>query len=96
VIVRVDLPMWVAREPGAVNAVHALVLSQCNIQGRRRYPYVLTRADELAYVSSIEKGQLDELIRVAMLRNQTQPEASNKLQTKDLARGVRRKYRLGA
>ena len=96
VIVRIDIPMWVARDKEAVAALHALVVTQCAIQGRKHYPYALTRADELAYVSSIEKSQLDEMIRVEMIRNQLEPEASNKLQTKGLARGDKRQHRLGA
>lgn len=95
VIVRIDVPMWVARDKAVVAALHALIVTQCAIQGRRHYPYALTRADELAYVSSVEKSQLDEMIRVEMLRNQLSPEASNKLQTKGLARADRRRHRLG-
>ncbi len=93
-IVRVDIPMWVARDRAAVDALHALLLAQCAIQGRKHYPYALTRADELAYVSSIEKSQLDELIRVTMLERQLEPESSNKLQSKSLARGDKQKHRL--
>ncbi len=95
VIVRIDIPMWVARDKVAVGALHSLIVAQCSIQGRKHYPYALTRADELAYVSSVEKSQLDTMIRVEMLRNQLQPEASNKLQTKGLARGEKRQHRLG-
>jgi hypothetical protein len=95
-IARIDIPMWVARDKEAVAALHALIIAQCSIQGRKHYPYALTRADELAYVSSIEKSQLDEMIRVEMMRNQLEPEASNKLQTKGLARGDKRQHRLGA
>lgn len=94
VIARVELPVWVTQQPGAVDRVHAALLAQCGIQGRRRFPYALTRADELAYVSSVEKAQLDELIRVEMLKNQTQPDSSNKLQTKGLARAHRTHHRL--
>lgn len=94
IIARIDIPMWVGRDPAAIDAVHALVLAQCGIQGRKRYPYALTRADEMAYVSSVEKAHLEEMIRVQMIANQLEPEESNKLQTKDLARGVRRKHRL--
>src|SRR5690606_34591184 len=65
-IARIDLPMWVGRSKAAVNALHALIVAQCSIQGRKRYPYALTRADELAYVSGIEKSQLDEMIRVEL------------------------------
>lgn len=95
VIVRIDVPMWVARDKNVVAAIQSMVVAQCGIQGRRSYPYVITRADELAYVSSMEKSQLDEMIRVEMFRNQLAPEASNKLQTKGLARSSKRQHRLG-
>lgn len=94
-IVRIDLPMWVARDKEVVAALQALIVSQCAIQGRRHYPYALTRADELAYISGAEKSQLDEMIRVEMFRHELSPEASNKLQTKGLARADRRRHRLG-
>jgi hypothetical protein len=93
-IVRIEVPLWVARDQAAIDALHALLVTQCAIQGRKHYPYALTRADELAYVSSAEKGELDSLIRIEMLKNQMQPETSNKLQTKGLARGSRRQHRL--
>jgi hypothetical protein len=93
-IARIDVPMWVAREPAAVDALHALLLQQCAIQGRKRYPYALTRADELAVVSGHERAQVDQLIRIAMLENGLTPEESEKLQTKGLARGERRQHRI--
>src|SRR5664279_2368588 len=95
-IARIDIPMWVARDKEAVGALHALIVAQCLIQGRKHYPYALTRADELAYVSSVEKSQLDEMIRIEMFKNQLEPEASNKLQSKGLARSEKRQHRLGA
>ena len=94
VIARIDVPMSVARQPAAVNFLHGALLAQCAIQGRKRYPYVLTRADELAYVSGQDRGQLDALIRVAMREHDLSPEQSNKLQTKGLARGERRQHRV--
>ena len=93
-IIRVDIPIWVARDKQAVSALHALILAQCAIQGRKQYPYALTRADELAYVSSIEKQQLEELIRINMLSQDLEPESSSKLQSKSLARGDRTVHRL--
>ncbi|MFP4322518.1 MAG: DNA double-strand break repair nuclease NurA, partial [Anaerolineales bacterium] len=45
-IARIEVPMWVVEAPGAVDEVHGLVLSQCQLTGR--YPYALTRAYELA------------------------------------------------
>ena len=93
-IARVDVPMNAARNPAHVNFLHGLLLAQCAIQGRKRYPYALTRADELAYVNGQDRAQLDELIRIAMLQNDLAAEQSNKLQTKGLARGERRQHRL--
>lgn len=96
-IARVDVPMWVARDKRAVDALHSMLLAQCAIQGRRGYPYALTRADELAYVSGADKRQLDELIRINLRDMGIQPgEASGKMETKDLARGdLRQEFRLG-
>lgn len=94
VLARIDVPMWIAREPVAINSLHALLLHQCSIQGRKPYPYALTRADELAVVNTVERDQLNHLINIELLRNELQPEASNKLQTKGLARGERRQHRL--
>lgn len=93
-IARIDVPLWVAKDKRAVADIHALVLAQCAIQGRRHYPYALTRADELAYVSSVEKGHLDEMIRLSMRNAELEPEISNKLQTKGLARSHKRQHRL--
>jgi NurA domain len=94
VIARVDVPMWVAHEPHAVNAIHALLVYQSQIVGGSPYPYALTRADELARVSMKEKSQLDQLIDVEMLRNGIMPEKSMKLEMKALARGNRRQHKL--
>lgn len=95
-IARVDMPMWIARRPGLVDTLHGALVAQCAIQGRKHYPYVLTRADELAYVGGQDRAQLEQLIRVAMRRHRLSPEASQKLQTKGLARGQRRQHRLRA
>ncbi len=97
VIARVDVPMWVARDKAAINTIHGLLLAQCAIQGRRAYPYALTRADELAVIGGGEKRQLDELIRVVMRDRGLEPaRESNKMESKDLARGMQRQeFRLG-
>ncbi len=95
-IARVDMPMWIARRPDLVSIIHGALVAQCAIQGRKHYPYVLTRADELAYVGGQDRAQLEQLIRVAMRRHRLSPEASHKLQTKGLARGQRRQHRLRA
>lgn len=93
-IARVDVPLWVARDEGAVDDLHAILVHQCQIQGRKHYPYALTRADELAYVSGAEKRQLEHLINIELRRNQIEPSTSSKLQSKDLARSFRQQFKL--
>jgi hypothetical protein len=67
-IARVDIPMWVAQEAGAVDAVHALVYDQCQVLGG--YPYVLARADELAVISRQDQAELDNWIALVMQRHE--------------------------
>lgn len=61
-VARVDIPMWVARDPLAVDLLHALLVHQCSMQGRNPYPYALTRADELAVITGRDKIKLEEMI----------------------------------
>ncbi|MBZ0304268.1 MAG: DNA double-strand break repair nuclease NurA, partial [Anaerolineae bacterium] len=65
-IVRVDVPVWVARHKQAVDELHALLLAQCRVQGRNPYPYVLTRAHELAVVSKDDQRKLEEMIKTQL------------------------------
>lgn len=67
-VVRVDIPVWVARDKNKVDALHALILHQCKLQGRNPYPYALTRADELAWVGGKDKRKLQELIHTQVRR----------------------------
>lgn len=69
-IVRVDVPVWVARNKQSVDELHSLLLEQCRMQGRNPYPYALTRAHELATVSRDDERKLEELIK-AQLRQTT-------------------------
>lgn len=84
-IIRLEIPMWVAQSSRAIEEVHSLVLSQCNLTGR--YPYALTRADELAVVKNTERRQLGNMIELELLKNQQEFEKSPKAIGKDLARG---------
>jgi hypothetical protein len=79
-LARVEMPMWVARDPALVAVVHALIHDQCQIMWR--YPYALTRADELAVVRAHEKSQLNEMIEIELRRNEQQVEHSEKLASK--------------
>lgn len=94
-IARVDVPMWVARNKEAIDELHAMILSQCTMQGRNPYPYALTRADELAYVSARDKNKLEEMINMQLRQNGVNPTLYNsKLRGKELARSDRRPYEI--
>ena len=90
-LVRVEIPMWVARSQAMVDAVHALVYAQCQITDR--FPYALTRADEIAVVPSFDKRALDEMIAVELFRHEQPVEMSKKLSTKGMARHGRDQHR---
>lgn len=94
-IARVDIPMWVAQDEAAVNDLHALLLAQATMQGRNPYPYALTRADELAYVSGKDKAKLDEMVRIELRRKGIDPLGlTHKSRGKELARSDRRMYEM--
>lgn len=90
-LARVEVPRWIEAQPALIDALHALIYSQCQITDR--YPYVLTRADEIAVVQPHEKRALDELIAVEMLRNSQSVDTSQKLSTKGMARSPRQSFR---
>jgi NurA domain len=96
-IARIDIPMWVARDPQKVNDLHALILEQCAMQGRNPYPYALTRADELAVVSSKDKAKLEEMIRLEWRLNKPEIDPlviSAKNFGKQIARSQKRSHEL--
>lgn len=86
-LARVDIPMWVARDPAAVAIVHGLIDSQCRVLAD--YPYVLARADEIAVVGYGDAGELDMMIDLAMQQHGVTSYMTSKLLSKSLARGGR-------
>lgn len=94
-IVRVDIPMWVARDRHSVDELHALLVEQCSMQGRNPYPYALTRADELAYIGGRDKLKLDEMIRLEARKKGIDPTGfSAKAWGKQLVRGDKRRFEM--
>jgi len=89
-LARVEVPMWVARDKALVGALQAILYAQCQITDR--YPYALTRADEVAVVHAHEKRALDEMIGIELLRNRQALELSHKLSSKTLVRRERRQH----
>ena len=84
-LARVELPMWVASDPALVDTAHALVYDQCQLMWR--YPYALTRADELAVVRNQERAQLNELIEIELRRHAQEVAHSEKLDSKVVRHG---------
>ncbi len=88
-LARVEVPEWVARQPEPLGLVHAAVYDQCHFGNG--YPYVLTRADELAVILGEEREALEAMIVRAMARHGLPlPELSRKAQQKRVARWRRR------
>lgn len=89
-LARVDIPMWVARDKEALNQVHALLIDQCRIIGA--YPYVITRADEIAVVGRRDQEELENRIALQLAGQDIHPAATGKQLAKDLARGGKTRY----
>jgi hypothetical protein len=89
-LARIEIPMWVARDKALVGAIQAIVYAQCQITDR--YPYALTRADEIAVVHAHEKRALDDMIAVELLRNKQALETSHKLRSKARTRHGRQQH----
>jgi hypothetical protein len=89
-LARVDIPLWVASDPALVDLVHGLVHNQCQIMGG--YPYVLTRADELAVVGSRDRENLEMMIATAMERYGLYGSVTSKQSGKNVARAGRTRH----
>lgn len=89
-LARVDIPMWVAENPVLVDLVHSLVHNQCQIMGG--YPYVLTRADELAVVGARDRENLEMMIATAMERYGLYGSVTAKQSGKNVARAGRTRH----
>jgi hypothetical protein len=90
-LARIEIPMWVARDKRLIGEMQAALHLQCQ-QLVRRYPYVLTRADELARVKTDEEQQLNMMIRVSLTRQGLAAFESDKQAGKEATRGVRTRF----
>jgi hypothetical protein len=89
-LARIEVPEWIARDPGRLELAHAAIYDQCRCNNG--YPYVLTRADEQAVILGQEREALEGMIMQAMARNGLNlPELSRKAQQKQAARWRRRR-----
>jgi hypothetical protein len=87
---RIELPEWVALDPEKVDWVHALIYDQCRINNG--YPYVLSRADELAIIQQEEREALEMMLLQAMSRQgMPLPRLSSKEAQKRITRSLSRR-----
>jgi hypothetical protein len=87
---RIEVPEWVALSPDRLGWVHSLVYDQCCINNG--YPYVLSRADELAIILNEEREGLETMLLQAMGRQgMGLPRPSPKAAQKRIARAPSRR-----
>jgi len=85
-IARVEIPLWVARDPARIEELHRCLLEESRILGARPYPYVLHRAHETARISLDEKELITQRILVKLRAGGLEPEPiSNKASVKNVS-----------
>lgn len=62
---RVEMPRWVAEQPGWLDLLHAVVLDEC--RKGRGYPMILTEAHERAVIRAPEKAMFYRILEREML-----------------------------
>ncbi len=85
-VVRVELPLWAAADEDRLDAALAAVWHDAWLRG---YPYVLTRAHELAVVSHHERATLEQMLQIELMRAGLTGEISAKQQNKNDVSGRR-------
>ena len=83
-IVRIETPEWAARSEGLLDVALSAIWADCRPAA---YPYVLTRAHELALITRHERDALEQMLRVEMLRRGLATEESAKASDKRLVAG---------
>ena len=81
-IARVEFPEWVAREPGLLRLLHAVIVDQCH-KGFG-YPAVLARADDRAVISLSDRGVVEALVQQELARRGLTSRPSAKLARKQV------------
>ena len=89
-VARVEAPEWVTADPRRLGWVHTMLVEQCRVT-ERAYPYVLTRADEMAVITSGEKADFEHMIGIELLRHGIEARPSEKAATKHIARYGKRR-----
>jgi len=83
--VRVEIPKWVADDPGKLGLLHAVLVEQCRALGSKPYPYLLHRAHEVAVVRKEEQAQVEAMLIQELRHQEGEPdEVSSKQSAKEL------------
>jgi len=90
-IARIETPEWVWRSPELLSRLHGAVMAQCRLV--TPYPYALSRAHELAVVTTDERRQLESFVEAALLRHGVRGQPSQKAFLKSLTGGAKRAFR---
>lgn len=83
-IARIETPEWIALDSTRLDAALTAVWSDCRLL---QYPYLLTRAHELALVTRQEKDLLEQMLRTGMMHWEMRVEESAKASTKRVVGG---------
>ncbi len=70
---RVEIPLWVAENPQAVQQLHSTLMEQSALSGQIPYPYPLIRAHEIAVVKMTDRQQLTAMIETELARQGIKP-----------------------
>ncbi len=85
-IARIEIPRWVAEDPGLLDLVHATVCDQA--EKGRGYPVVLSESHEKAVVRAAERDLFYRFLRDTFVQNEVKAEVSLKSLKKMAADGV--------
>lgn len=67
-IARVEIPLWVAKDPSLVGQLHGELVSQCRQSGSYAYPYLLHRAHEIAVVRAEDRVTIERALLIELQR----------------------------
>ena len=80
-IARIEFPFWMVEAPGALDLVHATVVSEC--RKGNGYPVILSEAHEHAAVRAPERSLFYEMIEGVLLKEGREPTFSRKYLSKE-------------
>lgn len=91
-LARVEVPAWVADDQSKLDALQAVLVSQCRMIGARAYPYLLHRAHETAVVTIDDKEQVTQMIVNELRRQKVDVNGKSAKQFNKDSTGKRTRY----